>query len=272
MAKIPVCAMVFTLNEEINLPTCLASLTAFEQVIVVDSFSSDATKKIAIAAKAEFHQHEFRGFGDQRNWALTELDLRCDWVLILDADERVPSELAKEISSIVNGEPAEAAFKIRRRFYLWGRWLKHSSLYPNWVVRLIHKDRVVYENRGHAETQTLNGELGSLEHDLLDENLKGIDDWYSRQLRYAEQEAEYELSMEAERLALSDLFSADPLLRRLILKKISWRMPCRAIVYFFYAYFFRLGFLDGVAGYRFCLMKASYQHMIAVKKAGKRSL
>lgn len=270
MTKVPVCAMVLTLNEEINLAECLDSLKDFDQVIVVDSFSTDSTESIARGKDAEFYQHAFSGFGDQRNWALQNLSLKSEWVLILDADERVPPELAAEIRRTVVQNPPHAAYRVRRRFYLWGRWLRYSSLYPNWVVRLVHKDRVVYQNRGHAETQTLTGSLGSLHHDLIDENLKGIDDWYERQLNYAQKEAEYELAHAEEPIAVADLLSSDPLVRRLALKKMSWRVPCRGVVYFVYAYLFRFGCLDGLSGYRFCVMKASYQHMIVVKKAEMR--
>ncbi|MBO6702619.1 MAG: glycosyltransferase family 2 protein [Pseudomonadales bacterium] len=262
---VPVTVMVFTLNEQVNLPHCLGSLDAFNQIIVVDSFSVDETEKIARDAGVEFYQHEFTGFGDQRNWALENLELRNDWILILDADERVPAELASEIATKL--QDGHSAYRVRRRFHLWGRWLRRSSLYPTWVVRLVHKSHVHYENRGHAETQEIQGTIGNLEYDLIDENRKGLDDWYERQLRYAGNEAEYEWAQEREPINVMNLFSADPMTRRHVLKRLAWKMPARAMLYFFYSYILRLGVLDGLAGYRFCMMKASYQHMIVVKKA-----
>ena len=74
-------------------------------------------------------------------------------------------------------------FRVRRRFHMWGRWLRYSSLYPSWVVRLVRKDRVSYVNRGHAETHIVEGRIEELENDLIDENLKGIDEWLERQNR-----------------------------------------------------------------------------------------
>ena len=268
---VPVTAVIFTLNEEINLPHCLASLTNFDEVLVVDSFSTDATEKICKEQQIAFYQHAFEGFGSQRNWAIDHVPMRNDWILILDADERATPQLAREMAQRIASAPMVGAFQVRRRFYLWGKWLRYSSLYPTWVVRLIHRQRVRYENRGHSETQTIQGELASLTQDLIDENHKGIDDWFDRQHRYASKEAGYELSFKDAPLRFAAFVSPDPLVRRHALKRLSWRVPGRAILYFLYAYFIRGGFLDGAAGYRFCLMKTSYQHMIVVKKLERRA-
>lgn len=262
-----VSVMIFTLDEEPNLPACLESLTWCDDVIVVDSFSKDRTEAIARATGARFFQNKFEGFGTQRNWALDHCAPKHQWVLVLDADERVPRELADEMRAVVASAPdGVGAFKVRRRFYLWGRWLQHSSLYPTWVVRLIHRERVRYENRGHAETQTVAGEVRSLEHDLIDENAKGIDDWLARQLRYAKKEAEYELANTAKGNGLSALLASEPLERRAALKRLGAGLPGRAGFYFLYAYFVRRGFLDGRDGLMFCTMKALYQEMIVIQK------
>jgi glycosyltransferase involved in cell wall biosynthesis len=263
----PVSVMIFTLNEEIHLPSCLESLSWCDDVIVIDSFSTDRTEEICLGADVRFYQHAFEGFGKQRNWALDNARPKYDWVLILDADERVPTELADEIRSIVLSETnAVGAFRVRRRFQMWGHWLKYSSLYPTWVVRLIHKDRVRYINRGHAETQEVRGEIRDLNNDLIDENLKGIAEWFERQNRYSSKDAEYELSHESSSLKITDVVSGDPLARRAAIKRLAARMPARPFWYFLYSYFFKLGFLDGRDGLMFCLMKAMYQRMIIIKK------
>ncbi|MFL5562510.1 MAG: glycosyltransferase family 2 protein, partial [Gemmatimonadaceae bacterium] len=185
--------MVFTLNEAIHLPSCLDALAWADDVIIVDSFSTDRTEAISREHGARFFQNRFTGFGTQRNWALDHCAPKHEWILILDADERVTPELAAEIASVTNESPADVgAYRLKRLFYMWGRWLRYSSLYPNWVVRLIHRDRVRYVDRGHAETQTVQGKTLELEHDLIDENLRSIDDWFERQNRYARKEAEYE--------------------------------------------------------------------------------
>jgi glycosyltransferase involved in cell wall biosynthesis len=263
----PVSTLIFTLDEEIHLPSCLDALAWCDDIHVVDSFSRDRTEAICRERGVGFVQHVFEGFGRQRNWALENLPLRHDWVLILDADERVPPELAAELRDIARRDPADyGAFRVRRRFFMWGRWLRYSSLYPTWVVRFIHRSRVRYLNRGHAETQEVQGRIGDLQHDLIDENLKGIDEWFERQNRYSTKDAEYELWDDGGAVELGRLFSRDPLERRAALKGLARRLPLRPLVYFLYGYLWRRGFLDGRDGLMFCFMKAIYQSMVVVKR------
>lgn len=262
-----VSVMIFTLNEALNLSSCLDALKWCDDVIVVDSLSSDDTEKIARSRGAGFFSNPFAGFGVQRNWALDNAAPKYPWILILDADERVPTELANEMMAIARADdPNVGAFRVRRRFYMWGRWLKHSSLYPTWVVRFIHRDRVRYVNRGHAETQTIDGELRDLKHDLIDENLKGIDEWFERQNRYSRKEADYELSQAKQHGGWAALVSRDPLRRRVAVKDLGRRVPFRGAIYFVYAFVFRLGFLDGKDGLMFCRMRALYQAEVELKK------
>src|SRR5262249_29049460 len=161
---------------------------------------------------------------------------------------RVPEDLAAELASRVWEAPDEvAAFRLRRRFFLWDRWLRHSSLYPTWVVRLIRVGRVRFINRGHAETQEVDGRIESLAHDLIDENHKGLEGWWARHNRYSTQEALYELGEAGG--SWRDLFSRDPLQRRAVSKRLASNLPARPLWYFLYAYLFRLGFLDGWDGF-----------------------
>jgi glycosyltransferase involved in cell wall biosynthesis len=271
--SVKVTAMIFTLDEETHLPSCLKHLRWCDDVIVIDSFSTDRTEQICREAGVRFFQHVFEGFGSQRNWALEHAQPKYDWILILDADERVPPELATELGAIAQAAPSDiGAYRVRRRFYMWGRWLKYSSLYPTWVVRFIHKDRVRYINRGHAETQEVEGRIEDLQNDLIDENLKGLDEWFERQNRYSRNDAEYELLQERTALRLGGILAKDPLLRRAALKRVSYRLPARPLIFFLYSYIWRRGFLDGRDGLVFCLMKAMYQQMVAIKKYDARRL
>jgi glycosyltransferase involved in cell wall biosynthesis len=259
--------MIFTLNEEIHLPSCLASLQWCDDIIVVDSFSTDKTEEICRSAGVRFFQNRFEGFGRQRNWAIANTNPKHSWVLILDADERVTPELAEEMAGIVPlVSETVGAFRLKRRFYMWGRWLKYSSLYPTWMVRLIHKDRVRYINRGHAETQEVKGEILELQHDLIDENLKGISEWFERQNRYSTKDAEFEISQETAPMPISALLDSDPLARRAALKQLATHLPGRHFWYFLYGYVIRGGFLDGRDGFMFCMMKSQYQSMVNIKK------
>ena len=265
--------VIFTLNEEIHLPSCLDALDWADDVLVVDSFSVDRTEQICRERGIRFVQHAFTGFGDQRNWALEHGGLKHEWALILDADERVTPELVAELRARLPSiaDPV-AAFRVARRFYWWGKWLRHSSLYPTYVVRLVRRGRVRYVNRGHAETQEVQGEVRTLDGDLLDENRKGLAEWLARQNRYSGQDAEYELAQEGISWSIADLVSGDPLIRRAALKRLATAVPGRPVWYFFYSYVLCGGFLDGAPGFVFCVMRSMYQGMVAMKKHELRLL
>ena len=267
----PVSCMVFTLDEEINLPHCLQSLHWCDDVIVIDSGSKDRTQSIAEAAGARVFQHEFEGFGTQRNWALDNTQPKHPWVLILDADERVTAELVQNMSRLISDHPEIGAARVARRFTMWGKWLRYSSQYPVWVVRLVHRDRVRYINRGHAETQQVEGDIVALPGDLIDENHKDISHWYARQAKYALADARYELEQENEAMRWQEIMSPDPMIRRMFLKRLGWKLPFRGAVYFLYSYFLRQGFRDGAAGWRFCRMRAGYQSLVVREKKRLRN-
>ena len=264
MSRLAVTVMVFTLDEEKNLARCLASLTRFDEVIVVDSGSTDRTVAIAEAHGARVVRHAFTGFGAQRTWALEHAGARHPWVLILDADERVPEALAAEIAAVLDRpSPSIGAYRMRRRFHQRGRWVPRASLYPSWVVRLVHKDRVRFVDRGHAETQEVDGEIAALEQDLHDEDHKGIEAWLVRHARYAVREAEHELRATG---SLADVIARDPLRRREALKAIGRRLPLRGLTYFVYAYLVRGGLLEGSRGLELSVRRAVYQEMIAIAR------
>ena len=262
-----VSVLVFTFNEEANLNHCLCSLDWCDDVVVVDSFSTDGTIKICEGRDIRAVQNLFTGFGDQRNWALNEIPLKHDWILILDADERVPQDLAAELNRLAETSRDHiAAYRLKRRFYLWGRWLRYSSLYPTWVVRFVRRGRVRYVNRGHSETQKIGGDIVAANGYLIDENHKDLEAWFRRQSRYSQQEAIFEINSEDSAVSWMGLISTDPLGRRAVFKRFASRLPFRGALYFLYCYLIRLGFLDGKNGFVFCRMKAVYQSMIAINK------
>lgn len=267
----PCSVMIFTKDEEAHLAPCLASVRWCDDVIVIDSFSTDRTLAISKEAGATVYQHRFEGLPAQRNWALGHVPVKHEWILMLDADERVPPEMVVELRERLRGVPADvAAFSVARRFHMWGRWLRYSSLYPTYVVRLVRRGRVTFADRGHGEIHVADGATARLRADLIDENLKGIDEWFERQNRYSSAEARYELEQEGRSRRLGDLFSADPLVRRAAVKRLAAVVPGRAGWYFLYTYVLRGGFRDGYDGLVFCLMRAVYQAMISIKKHDRR--
>ena len=258
--------LVFTKNEEIHLPRCLGSISGSDDIVVVDSFSEDRTRDIAGQVGVRFVQHAFTGFGDQRSWALENIPLKNSWALILDADEVVPPELWDEMTrKIAEVSPETSAFRLRRRFFWQKKWVPRSSQYPSWVVRLVQVGKVRFINRGHSETQLVEGETGALSGDLIDENLKGIPAFRERQRSYAAAEARHELNA-GMRFKTRNLFSADPLIRRANAKALFSVLPMRGFFFWLYLYLYRGGVLEGLRGLELCLEKARYQSQIAKYK------
>ena len=253
--KAPVSVLVLTRNEEANIAACLESLQWTGEVFVVDSFSTDRTAEIAGRHGAKVYLHDFAGYAAQRNWALDHLAFSNDWVLMLDADERVPSALAAEIARVVRA-PANvhAGFYLKFRHIFLGRWLKHGGLYNTWLLRLFRRQLVRLEERPLNEHAILDGTAGYLRQPFDHDDRKPLSDWVAKHNRYAGLEAE---EFFRETLAGGYGSSILPRLRgrqaerkRWIKLKIWNRLPLllRPFLFFFRNYILKFGFLDGRAG------------------------
>lgn len=266
-----VSVLILTLNEEVNLAECIASCGWSDDIVVFDSFSTDRTCEIAARCGARVVQRSFDNYAAQRNAALNEVVYKNAWVLMLDADERVSPELAAEITDAVAAAPAELAmFRIRRKDYFMGRWLQHSSGYPTWFGRLVRVGRVHVHREINEEYQAA-GQVAHLQTHLLHLPFnRGVHYWYERHNRYSSMEASTKLSQHSEISQLKGVFSRDPVNRRRALKQLAYRLPFRPVLAFAYLYLLRLGFLDGIAGLRFCAMRMCYEFMIDLKVAELR--
>ena len=194
--KAPVSVLVPTMDEELNLPECLDSIAWADEVFVVDSFSQDRTVEIARARGAHAVQHPFETYARQKNWALDTVPLRHEWVLILDADERVTPELRAEIESLLAGGPACAGFYVNRRLIFLGRWIRHAGWYPSWNLRLFQHRLGRYEDRPVHEHVVLEGRVGYLRHDLLHLDRRPLEAFIARHNRYSTLEAEARFATE----------------------------------------------------------------------------
>ncbi len=262
-----VSAMILTYNEEMNLRLCLESLKWCDDVVVIDSFSTDQTENIATEAGARFYRHEFEGFAGQRNFGLREISYKHPWVLMIDADETVPNTLAEEIASkISHCDPKVCLFKMRRKDHLLGRWIKRSSGYPTWFDRLARVGRVWGMPRGHGEEYHTDGAVELLEHCLHHYPFnKGFAAWLEKHNRYSSAEAELAIQQAPSPWTISDLWTSDPVRRRKALKAIAYALPARPLLMFSALYFFRGGILEGQAGLTFCVLRAFYEFMIDSK-------
>ena len=261
-----VSVVILTLNEEKNLPGCLESVKWSNDVIVFDSFSSDQTTQIATSYGAQVIQRAFDNYAAQRNAALDEPFYKNPWVLMLDADERVPDELATELRLVTEGTESDfTLYRIRRKDMFLGKWLRRSSGYPTWFGRLIRIGRVRVEREINEEYHT-DGKVGFLKEHLIHYPFnRGISYWFERHNRYSSMEAEVLFSETQSTQSIKDLFSSDPALRRKALKQIAYRLPCRPILVFGYLYVVRLGILDGRPGLIYCILRCIYEYLIDIK-------
>jgi glycosyltransferase involved in cell wall biosynthesis len=258
--------LILTLNEEINLAECLDSCAWCDDIVVYDSFSADRTTEIASSKAARVIQRRFDNYAAQRNAALTEVSYKHPWVLMVDADERVPAELAVEMQrAVAAADSGTVMFRMRRKDIFLGRWLRRSSGYPTWFGRLMRLGRVRVE-RDVNEEYIADGKVGRLGAHLIHHPFnKGIAYWIERHNRYSSMEALAKMRSRGSRLWSKALFSADPVDRRRAIKQLAYRLPMRPSIAFLYLYIVRLGFLDGRAGLAFSRMRASYELLIDLK-------
>ena len=266
MNEFGVSVLILTLDEENNLPQCLKSVMWCDDVVVLDSYSTDGTQQIAETGGARFVQRVFDNYAAQRNYGLNDIAYKNPWVFMIDADEQVPEELVQEIQSVMKtGNGEISLYRLRRKDYFQGRWIKHSSGYPTWFGRLLKVGNVHVEREINEEYVT-DGEVGLLEGHLIHYPFnKGFSSWLEKHNRYSSMEAKLMVSGGLASFAWSDLLNSDPQIKRKALKSIIYRLPGRPFIMFFSLYFLRGGILEGKAGFTFCMLRAFYEFMINCK-------
>ncbi len=265
---VTISTLILTLNEEVNLPKCLDSLSWCDDIVVFDSFSTDRTVDIARSRGARVFQHRFDNYGAQREAARTLVDYQYPWVLTVDADERVEPALIEEMRAIAAEDGrGHSAYRMRRKDHFMGRWIPHATLYPTWFVRLYRNESIWYSERTVHEHPEVKGTVGVLEGHLLHYSFnKGFADWLQKHKRYASLEAEEGLrSLLENRVDWGGVSKlSDPRERRKFLKVLSYRMPCRPALRFFYMYLIRRGILDGIPGATYCTLLSLYEYLIVI--------
>jgi glycosyltransferase involved in cell wall biosynthesis len=229
-------------NEENNIRQCLESVKWADEILVVDSFSTDKTLEIARKYTDRILQHEYINSAAQKNWTIPQAS--HDWILIVDSDERVTPELCNEIKSLLGHAPLKDGFWIRRKNFLFGEEVRHSGWGADSVLRLFRRDLGRYqEKRVHAEVELKNTEMlgGYLEHI----SVSSLTDWVNKINRYSSWKArdKYEKGTIA------------PILHMVL------RPPVR----FIKDYIFRLGILDGWRGFLISALSAFAELVMAAK-------
>jgi glycosyltransferase involved in cell wall biosynthesis len=259
--------LILTRNEEQDLPGCLDSVAWCDDIHVFDSESTDRTVEIARGRGATVTVRAFDGYARQRNAAL-QLPFRNPWVLVLDADERPTPELSRELQEAARSAPDEvSAFRLRRRDFLWGTWLKHAQLTP-FYVRLLRPQRVHY-TRDINEVVEVNGPIRELSAPL--DHLafsKGLSHWVAKHNAYSTKEAELLASGDAVRAASlrQALFASNFHERRVAQKAIFYKLPGRPLIKWIYMVVVRRAILDGYAGVTYATLQAFYEYLIEAKR------
>jgi len=283
-------AIVLTKNEELNLETCLSSLEGWTaNIFVVDSGSTDRTLEICQAFGAKISVHEFETHSRQWQWALTNLPVDTEWIIGLDADQRVTPELRSEISEFLQGpaaaEPSIAGAYVNRRQIFRGKWIRHGGYYPKYLLKIFRAGSAMTDTHDLVDHHfRITGTAVTLRHDIIEDNKNETDisTWIAKHNRYARRQALEEFSRKTriDESGLSGRAFGSPDERILWLKKIWAHCPLyvRPAIYFVYRYIFRLGFLDGKQGFIFHFLQAFWYrllidiHLEELQGAGKGNL
>lgn len=259
-------AIILTFNESMHIERCVKSIQKyFNTIYIVDSFSTDQTKKIAQKLPVIFLENKFINHSQQFNWALKQIDKNTDWVLRLDADEYITNELGFEISSkIEKMDKSIKGIHIPRKIIFQDSLIRFGGINPIKVLRLFRYGFGCCDSRWMDEHIQVKGKTTTFKNSIIDQNLKSLTWWINKHNNYSSKEA-YEL--------LKFKISTNPrknLNTNLENRKITYyyKIPIilRSFLYFIYRYFFNFGFLDGLRGFGFHFMQAFWYRLLVDMK------
>ncbi|MEM1392381.1 MAG: glycosyltransferase family 2 protein [Cyanobacteria bacterium P01_H01_bin.150] len=259
---------ILTYNEELDIGACIESAMVSDDIIVVDSVSSDRTVEIANRYPVRVVEHAFESHGKQRTWMLENISPKHDWVYILEADERMTPELFAECVEATKNTDNLIGYYAAERVMFMGAWIRHSTQYPRYQLRLFRHGKVWFTDYGHTEREVCEGNTGFLKETYPHYTSgKGLSRWIDKHNRYSTDEARETLhQLEKGNINWHDLFfGKTEVERRRALKNLSLRVPGRPLVRFLYMYFILRGCLDGRAGFTWCTLQAFYEYLIMLK-------
>jgi glycosyltransferase involved in cell wall biosynthesis len=271
--RVPVSVLVPIRNEAANLPRCLESVRWADEIIVIDSQSTDGSSAIAQEHGAQVVQFHFNGtWPKKKNWALENVAFRNDWIFILDADEVLPPAAQDEFARVIANAGEIAGYWINRRFMFMGKWLRHSY-YPNWNLRLFRHSLGRYEKLTDANTHSgdnevhehviVQGPTGRLRVEMDHYAFPSVEVFVEKHNRYSNWEAR--VSADRQLSGSAAQISSGHVGRRRKLKQLSQRLPFRPLLRFLYIYLWQKGFLDGREGYYFARLHAVYEFLSVAK-------
>lgn len=260
--------LILTYNEENNIRRCLSSVEWCEDIVVVDSGSTDHTVDIAKEQGATVLSRPFDNFANQRNFGLDQHDFKNNWVLHLDADEVATPEFSAALSALIDDSEIDA-YRIPSKTMFFGKWIKHAGMWPTYQVRLGRRGKLRFVQVGHGQREDMPVErIGDFntpyEHYSFSH---GLERWLLKHVAYAREEAELLIQFRHSKFTHNgDLSDGGRTERRRLAKQRSARLPffVRPAARFTYVYFLRGGFRDGFRGLVYALMLSVYEGMTAI--------
>jgi glycosyltransferase involved in cell wall biosynthesis len=274
MTKTPVSIVILTFNEEINLRSCLASVTDMtDEVFIVDSLSTDKTLEIARKYTEKIFRNAWTNYAGQKQWAMENLPFTHDWVLFFDADERLTDPLKGEIHQVINAElknPSFGGYYVAKKFIflkktiLWGDCRGDKG-----ELRLCNRHHISIAERAGHPVYVSDIEVSHLKEPLIHEDQKPLAAWINRHNTYSSEEAQYLWGTKQKKgrvLLHKSMASLDKQLywKEVMREKIWHKLPIgfRPTLLFIYSYFLRLGFLDGVAGFMYHFLHTFWYRLL----------
>jgi glycosyltransferase involved in cell wall biosynthesis len=230
---------VIALNQEANLGPCLETVAFADDLVVVDTGSTDRTLEVARTYTPRVFSSPWLGFGRTKNFALDQAE--GDWVFSLDTDERVPPELQAEIQAVLAADGPLDGYRVPRKNYFCGRWIRHLGWYPDYTLRLFRRGRGRFRDREVHEEVLVDGPVGNFHTPLEHYSYRSVSEYVSRMDRYA-------------RLAAQEMAKAGR-------RPFPGELLVRPLFSFLHLYFIRRGFLEGTPGYTLAVLMSMYKFL-----------
>ncbi|MEI6065918.1 MAG: glycosyltransferase family 2 protein [Methylococcaceae bacterium] len=264
MNKPDISVIILTHNEALHIERCIKSLQSIaQQIFIVDSFSTDNTVQIAESLGAKVFQRPWKNYADQFQWGLDNCPIQTSWVMRMDADEYLESPLLEEIIHKFPDLPGDInGIYLKRKHHFLGRWIKHGDRYPLVLLRIWKTGLAHIENRWMDEHIVLDsGNAVTFSGDFVDDNINTVEWFIEKHNRYASREMvdilnhKYQLFTRDE--SIDDAKTGQAKIKRFVKESLYNKLPLfvRPVLYFFYRYILRLGFLDGAEGFAYHFMQ-----------------
>jgi glycosyltransferase involved in cell wall biosynthesis len=273
--KLPISVVCMTYNEERNIEECLLSVVGrVAEIVVIDSFSTDRTLEIVSKYTDRVYQHEFKSQSAQLEWALRNVRFCCEWILRLDADERWTPKGFRELKRLLCNPEVNGVY-VKMKIFFMGRWIRHGDFYPNLFLRVFRSfGHASVERRWMDEHVMVRGKTVRSDIDVIESNYDRQQDlslWIDKHNKYSTREAidqcisKYELGCTT---SIANFWGNSTQRKRWLKENFYSRLPLfvRPLLYFVYRYFYRLGFLDGLAGLVFHVLQGFWYRFLVDAK------